>query len=168
MKIEKNGKSRGDSGKIWQSLDKSWVFFAIGFLVLLAADQLSKWWAVANLEIGEGADFGFVLAYNDGVAFGFDMPIWVIYMLTALVLCLGVYLVAANKLWRDGWHLTGLALMAAGAVGNLIDRVNYGYVVDFIKIYWWPNFNLADVFLVMAVAVFFWEFFVREEGISEI
>ena len=149
-------------------LDKSWLFFGPFFLLLLGLDQWSKAWVLENLKLGEAKDFGLQLAQNNGIVFGIDMPEWVIYLLIIFILGFGAYLVFENKLWRDKWHLTGLALMLAGAIGNLIDRVRFGYVVDFIKIYWWPNFNLADVFIVSAVCLFAWIFIVREEGVSKI
>ena len=152
----------------FKKMDKLWKFFAPFFVILVAADQLSKGWALANLNLYERADFGFSLSYNDGVVFGLDMPQWGIYLLTATVFGLGAYLIYENKLWRDHWHLTGLALLLGGAVGNLIDRVRCGYVVDFIKVYWWPTFNLADAFIVAAVILFAWGVLLRGEGISKI
>ena len=152
----------------FKKLDKVWKFFAPFFVILLAADQLSKAWALKALSVGEKTDFGFSLSYNDGVVFGLDLPIWAIYVLTLIVFGLAVWLVVENKLWRDKWHLTGLALLFSGAIGNVVDRVRFGYVVDFIKVYWWPTFNLADVFIVAAVVLFAWEFLIREEGVSKI
>lgn len=149
-------------------LDKAWLFFAPLFGVLLAADQITKEWANTNLRTNDLTSFGFSLSYNDGVVFGLDLPIWAIYALTLLVMALAINLIYTNKLWRDKWHLTGLALLFSGAIGNVIDRVRFGYVIDFIKVYWWPNFNLADVFIVLAVVIFAWEFLIRENSVSEI
>lgn len=149
-------------------LDRVWSFFSPLFLIFLAADQISKYWAVNNLKETTDGPIGLALSYNDGIVFGLDLPIWMIWVLTLAVLGLGVWLVIENKLWRDGWHLTGLALLLAGALGNSIDRFRLGYVIDFIKFYWWPTFNLADVFIVAAVMVFAWDFLVREEGFSDL
>lgn len=137
-------------------------------MVLLGADQLTKTWADDALLLYQKTEFGLSLTHNYGMAFGLSLPTWSIYAIIAIVLGLGTWLVVQNKLWRDHWHLTGLALLLAGAIGNLIDRVRFGYVIDFIKIYWWPTFNLADIFIVAAVLLFAWEFLVREEGVSEI
>lgn len=143
-------------------LDRLWMFFMPLFVLFFALDQLSKWWAVQELELGESVDFGFALSENYGMAFGIDLPQPLIFILIALVLGVGIYLVVQEKLWRDHWHLTGLALLSAGALGNLVDRIRLGYVVDFIKVYWWPTFNLADVFIVAAIVLFTWIFVVRE------
>lgn len=151
-------------------LDRIWKFFGPLFLILLSADQISKWWAVSNLTGGENQDFGFVLSYNKGVVFGLgmDSPAWMIWVLTIAVLGLGVWLVVENKLWRDHWHLTGLALLLAGGIGNSIDRFRLGQVVDFIKVYWWPIFNLSDVFIVSGVILFAWEFLIRENTFEDL
>ena len=152
----------------FRELDKIWKFFAPLFVVFLSADQLSKGWALKHLTGGESKDFGLELTHNNGIVFGFDLPLVMIYLLTVAILALGTYLVIKNKLWQDHMHLFGLSLILAGAIGNLVDRVRFGYVVDFIKIYWWPTFNLADVWIVLAVLMFAWESFVRGEEIEKL
>lgn len=149
-------------------LDRVWKFFGPLFLVLLGADQVSKWLAVANLEGGADKEFGFVLSYNEGIVFGLSLPLWMIWVLTVAVLGLGIWLVVENKLWRNHWHLTGLALLLAGGLGNAVDRLRLGYVVDFLKVYWWPTFNVADIFIVAGVLLFAWEFIIREDLFGEI
>ncbi|MBT4632319.1 signal peptidase II [Candidatus Peregrinibacteria bacterium] len=151
----------------FKKLDKLWLLFAPFFAVLVGADQLTKLWAKNNLSLSN-PDVGFSLSYNDGIIFGIDLPLWSIFVLSFGILGFGAYLVIENKLWRDTWHMTGLALISAGAIGNLIDRAIYGHVIDFIKIYWWPTFNLADAFIVSGVVLFLWIVLVREETISEI
>lgn len=151
-----------------RQLDKIWMFFAPLFIALFGADQISKEWASNNLNPEKNVDFGFVVSHNDGIVFGYDLPLAVIYLLTVFILALGTYLVIQNKLWRDHWHLAGLAFLLAGALGNLVDRIRFGYVIDFIKVYWWPTFNLADVWIVLAVLVFSWEFLFREETMEKL
>lgn len=96
------------------------------------------------------------------------LPVWSLHVLTVAILGLGVYLVVREKLWRDNWHLVGIALIVAGAVGNWIDRIRFGYVIDFIQVYWWPTYNLADVWIVAGVILFSWEFLIRENTIEEL
>jgi signal peptidase II len=151
------------------SLDQFWIHFAPLGLALLAADQISKAWALERLaNVNLAPIVGFQLSLNHGIAFGIAVPPIFSALLTVFILGFGGYLVVKNQLWRDAWHRTGLALLLAGALGNLIDRLRFGYVVDFIKVYFWPNFNLADVFIVLAVVLFSWEFIVREKQIQEI
>lgn len=135
-------------------LDNLWKIFAPIFIVLLSLDQLSKEWAESSLRLGERVDFGFSLSHNDGIVFGLDLPMPAIYIIIAGILGLGTFLVIKNKLWINSWYLAGFALILAGAIGNLIDRIRFGYVVDFIQIYWWPTFNLADTWIVCAVIFF--------------
>lgn len=150
-----------------KKLDKAWLFFGPLFLLILGLDQASKFWALKNLRIGESVDFGFALSYNDGILWGMDMPEWLIWILTFAVISLGAWIVIENKLWKDKADLSGLAFLLAGAVGNSIDRFRLGYVIDFIKIYWWPNFNLADAYIVIGVGILFWEFVIKEEFLGE-
>ena len=128
-------------------------------LVILGvvADQLSKIWVLANLPgrprtIVEGA-LSFVYAENRNMAFGVGgfipenvkAPL-LIGLTSILAVVLLVMLLRAN----DWGTRASLVLVVSGAIGNIIDRVRLGFVVDFI--YWhggvtWPNFNLADSFI---------------------
>ncbi len=143
------------------------MYFMPLFVGLLAADQLSKSWALKTQPATDAA-VGFHLSFNDGIIFGFHLPLAVIYLLTFVLLVMGVYMVMENNLWKDRFHLTALALIASGAIGNLIDRIVHGHVVDFLKIYWWPTFNLADVFIVVGVLLFVWIFLVREGALENL
>lgn len=149
-------------------LDQLWKLFAPLFVAALGFDQISKEWAMGALKTYEETEFGFELSQNRGVVFGFDLPIWGIYTLTAAILGLGVYVVLKEKLWRDHWHLAALALILAGAIGNLADRVRLGYVIDFIKVYWWPTFNFADVWIVTGVVMLAWTTLFREKMVERL
>ncbi len=147
-------------GKALKKLDALWLNFAPMVAVLLLADQLTKLWALQT-EPSSTAKVGLDLAYNYGILFGIPMPTWLIFVFAAVLVFGGAYLVLENKLWQDRFHLVGLALIFSGALGNIIDRLAHGFVVDFIKIHWWPTFNLADVFIVLGVGLFLWIFTVR-------
>lgn len=146
----------------------AWLLFAPLFLGLLAADQLSKWWAAKTLSLGQSKDLGFVLHHNADLAFGFQLPTWVIYPLTLGIILIGLYLVIRHRLWQDTLHLIGLSLIAAGAIGNVIDRFRLGYVIDFIKVYFWPIFNLADVWIVVGVFLVMFLTLFREDFAKQI
>jgi len=143
--------------------DKLWIYFAPFFLGFLAVDQLTKWWAVENLRLGETVDFGFSLSHNYGIVFGVQLAEPLIFLLTGLILAVGLYLVVKEKMWQDHRHLAALSLLSAGAIGNLADRIRLGYVVDFIQVYWWPTFNLADAYIVVSVLLFAW-IFIRQDS----
>lgn len=88
---------------------------------------------------------------NTGIAFGIKLPFLLLIMLNAVMLA--IILRLAFRELRIETKLTQLiiAMIFGGALGNLIDRFARGYVVDFIAIYKWPNFNLADIYISVAV-----------------
>lgn len=125
-------------------------------LLVVLVDQISKAIMLAWLEpyqtIAVMPMFNLTLAFNTGAAFSFlaDAGGWQRWFFTGLALVISVVLVIwlarvpANKR-LEAWSLT---LILGGAVGNLIDRLVYGHVVDFIDVYLgsahWPAFNVAD------------------------
>src|SRR5262245_249895 len=133
-------------------------FYVLGAIIVLAADQFTKAWATASLkpvvyiEIIPGL-FRLSYATNRGVAFSlfadsqFDIR-WVLSAVSLIAaLCVFSYFrrVPADKSWLN----VSLALLMAGIIGNMIDRVRLGEVVDFIELHWrdlysWPTFNIAD------------------------
>ena len=129
----------------------------VSALLLGAADQASKVWAVRNLPLFELREivpgfFGLVHVRNTGVAFSLLSnldPGWVHpFLILATVLAMGAVLAYIAYLPCRGAAPVGLGLILGGAIGNLIDRARLGYVVDFIDLYWrnhhWPTFNVAD------------------------
>ena len=85
---------------------------------------------------------------NRGVAFGLLAGISPILMLlAALTLVVLLSYNRGRRVWSRGSGI-GFALMAGGATGNLLDRIRFGFVVDYIDVHVWPVFNLADVAIV--------------------
>lgn len=131
---------------------KTWLVLAV---LVIALDQASKLWISSHFMYGESLPlipyFNFVLAHNTGAAFSFlsDAGGWQRWFFSLIALVAAVWIV---RLLRQHAHETlfclSLALVLGGALGNLIDRVAYGYVVDFIDFYvssWhFPAFNVAD------------------------
>lgn len=130
----------------------------VSALLLGAADQASKFWAVRNLNLYEPREivqgfFGLVHVRNTGVAFSMLSSLdhrWVHpFLILATVLAMGAVLAYIAYLPCRGAAPVGLGLILGGAIGNLIDRARLGYVVDFLDLYWrghhWPTFNVADV-----------------------
>ena len=142
----------------------------LGFLVaslVLVADQFTKWWMLVEVMkpprvIPLAPFLNIVLVMNPGVSFGMlgSAPQWVGWVLVVFALAI----VAALSIWLRGVTerllAAGLGLVVGGAVGNVVDRVRFGAVVDFLDFYlagWhWPAFNLADssIFLGVAILVF--------------
>jgi signal peptidase II len=131
-------------------------------LTILAVDQATKLWIQRTLAIGEAKPLigGFVYlthARNPGGAFGlFAHQNWLFFALMALLLLLVVKLVYPMRK-QSTLLCYGLSIGLAGAVGNLIDRLRVGGVIDFIDVGFWPVFNVADGAIVLGVALLFWE-----------
>lgn len=125
-------------------------------LVIVVLDQITKIWADTSLAMYEQVPitsfFNITKAYNYGAAFSFlnDAGGWQRWLFTGISLVVSIVLtVWLYRMSRqERWLSLSIALILGGAVGNLIDRVWYGYVVDFIQVYWntsyFPSFNIAD------------------------
>lgn len=125
-------------------------------LLVIVLDQISKWWVQGHFELYERVAilpvFDFTLVYNEGAAWSFlsDAGGWQRWMFAAISAVVSVVItVWIARLDRRQWYLRiGLILILGGAVGNLIDRLLLGKVVDFILVYYnesyFPAFNLAD------------------------
>ena len=125
-------------------------------LVIVVLDQITKIWADTTLTMYQQIPitdfFNITKAYNYGAAFSFlnDAGGWQRWFFTAISLIVSIVLSVwlYRMLRSEKWLSLSIALILGGAVGNLIDRVWYGYVVDFIQVYWktsyFPSFNIAD------------------------
>lgn len=128
--------------------------------VLLAIDRASKLWAVIWLRprgsIPVLPFFHLTYLENTGAAFGLGRDLNVFFTIVT-VLMLGV-LAYLHWAWRDkgSWILAGLALVGAGALGNLYDRLFYGFVVDFLDFRIWPVFNVADSCVTVGACCLAW------------
>ena len=131
---------------------KRW--YALAGLVIVV-DQLSKWLVLETIRFGEtiyvAPFWNWVLTYNPGAAFSFlaDQPGWQRWFFTALALAISVWIARELKKCAGQRLLAlALALVMGGALGNVIDRLRFGAVVDFIQWhvagYYWPAFNVAD------------------------
>lgn len=124
--------------------------------LVVGLDQLSKLLAEHWLEpfrpVPVLPSFNLTLMYNSGAAFSFlaDAGGWQRWLFVALAVAISLALVVWLVRLPAGrhWQALALALLLGGALGNLIDRVLYGQVIDFIQLYYrdwyWPTFNLAD------------------------
>lgn len=133
---------------------------------MIALDQLSKWLAVGHLQFQQPQPFmpGFwnwTLTHNTGAAFSFlaNAGGWQhgFFIALALVISGGLAIGLKRTTRRDWRTALPYALIIAGALGNVIDRLRFGYVIDFVQWYWksfhWPVFNLADSCIVAGAAL---------------
>jgi len=139
------------------------VVFFLTALLIVVADQLSKIWIRTNLAVGQSLpEVGFprlTHISNTGAAFGLfqgqTFPLIIVALVGVAVLLLYAFLFYRRFPLLDNWSAwTGLGLVLGGTVGNLIDRLRFGYVTDFIDFGFWPAFNLADSTIVVGVIIF--------------
>ncbi len=138
-------------------------------LVVVIVDQLSKFIADAQLVYAEPLpvlpSFNLTLLYNRGAAFSFlsEAGGWQRWFFVAVsVIAVVLLTVWLRKLNSRQWLLAlALALVIGGAVGNLIDRLWLGHVVDFIQLYYksfyWPAFNVADSAITVGAVLLIWD-----------
>ncbi len=134
---------------------RKWPWFLVAVAVIFL-DQASKYWILMDFSPYQPEKIlpmlNITLAYNTGAAFSFlsSAGEWHRWFFTgfSVVMCtvLSVWIVRTPQTAR--LQLLALNLVLGGAVGNLIDRIRIGYVIDFIEVYYkayhWPVFNLAD------------------------
>ena len=131
--------------------------------ILLVADQITKLSLLSFFLAGPKVVpitpfFNLVLVWNSGVSFGMLAGSGEWRMLALIVFALAVSLVLVVWLARTGstWVVMCLGLIIGGAVGNVIDRLRFGAVIDFLQFYWrdwyFPAFNLADSGITLGVA----------------
>ncbi len=132
---------------------KKWLGLSALVIIL---DQLTKLIAVQSLVLYQAVPvfpgFNLTLMHNTGAAFSFlsDAGGWQRWFFIVLAIGISIFIVA----WMKGldaskrWLLLALAMVLGGAIGNAIDRIYLGYVIDFIEVYYskyyWPAFNIAD------------------------
>ncbi len=141
-------------------------FRNIGWLILVAAiiiglDQYTKWLVRSNLLLGESwspwewlAPYARIVYWkNTGVAFGLLQGMNLVFIILASIVSLGIIYYYPTVSKRDWLIRLALMLELGGALGNLIDRITIGYVVDFISVGNFPVFNVADSCITVGVFI---------------
>lgn len=140
-------------------------YFSVAFVVVLI-DQLTKWLVVKNMELGERIAiwdpwFGFLSHRNRGAAWGMlQGKMWLFYIITIAVI-VGILYVFFTEGKNKPFLQFSLMILLGGAIGNFIDRVFRGEVVDFVDTfipiidYHFPIFNVADMALTVSVFLVF-------------
>ena len=144
------------------------MLYAAAFLLLLAADQGLKYWVVRNLDLYESTPLlpGVVeLKYIQNTGGGWSIlsgHTWLLSLITALIL-VAVAVLLAKRIVRHPLGRWAGVLLLAGGLGNLIDRLRLGYVVDMFNLQFmsYPVFNIADICVVcgMVLAAVYYLFF---------
>lgn len=155
---------------------KKWdrVLLAGIALLVFAADQVSKVLVLRNLPIGYSWNpipflrrwVSITHVVNSGAAFGLFPDRGTLFVVIAVVVVVAI-VAYYRYLPADRWPVrVSLGLQLGGALGNLLDRLHYGYVVDFIDFKIWPVFNLADSAIVIGVAILAY-YLLREQEVIE-
>ncbi len=165
-------------------MNKKDFFWKIGYLIAAGAvfliDQVTKAWAVRNLRFGNDREIipnflNFAYAQNTGVAFSFldnygDTGRWGLSAVAGIAAILVLY-----YFWRvPSTHdrlLGALALLLAGIVGNVTDRVRLGLVVDFVDVqiggWHYPTFNVADMAICIGAGLLILDMFFTKKTVDE-
>ena len=131
-------------------------------LVLVAVDQMTKFLVEGRMREGLEVPilpglFSLTRVHNTGVAFGMAQGNNLLTGLLALVILIFAGWMAREWDWRKRWVQVVAGLVAGGAVGNLIDRMRVGYVIDFLDFHYgrwsWPAFNVADAAISIGVGI---------------
>ncbi|MFC7092377.1 signal peptidase II [Jeongeupia naejangsanensis] len=154
--------------RFWQ-----WIALAV---VVIALDQVTKHVIEAAFAYGDVRPvipgfFNLTLAYNPGAAFSFlaDAGGWQRHFFTVLALGVSVFIVLTlRKHHAESLFSLSLSLIMGGALGNVIDRVLFGHVIDFIQVYYrnwyYPAFNLADSAICVGAALMVWDSFRKKDS----
>jgi len=141
--------------------------------LVIFLDQFTKLWVSRSFAYGENLAvtefFNLVLVHNRGAAFSFlsgagGWQRWFFSVIAVLASGWMIWLLRRHR--QDPLFCFALSLILGGALGNLIDRVAYGYVVDFLDFYWqmyhFPAFNVADSAVTCGAALLIWDGFTKK------
>ncbi len=148
----------------------NWIRWLGLSAIVIVVDQLTKRWVTATFQFGDSVTitsfFNLVLAYNTGAAFSLlaDAGGWQrMFFIAIAVIASVVIIYFLRKPQNHRVMNMALALILGGAIGNVIDRVRLGHVVDFIQVhaagYYWPAFNVADSAITLGAALLIWDGF---------
>jgi len=145
------------------------LYLAAIFVFLF--DQISKAIIISKFSLGEsikvlGNFLYFTYVQNTGIAFGFLAGQKFLILLNALIVIFIVVFFKEKFSENKKWNNLFLGLIVGGAVGNIVDRLRFSYVIDFIDLRFWPVFNVADSFICIGVALYAIAMFVEPENLS--
>ncbi len=143
------------------------VFFSI-ILAVICLDQASKFWIMHHFVLHESRVvipdlFNLTYLTNNGAAFSIlagQPALWrqVFFLCTATAALVFIWIAQRSYGRRSLWYTVALSLIAGGAIGNMIDRIRFGFVIDFLDVFvgshHWPAFNIADSAITVGVLVF--------------
>lgn len=157
-----------DTDIVEESAKLSWIWLA---LVVLIVDQLTKYWVLTTFQLHQVKKIlpilNIYLDYNRGAAFSFltESPTVAFWLFSSVAIVMStVLLVWMYRLPKTNtWLSVALSMILGGALGNLLDRLRFGYVVDFINfhlgVWHFAIFNVADIAITLGAAMVIWHMF---------
>lgn len=152
---------------------KTNIKYGLFATLVILLDQITKFWAVKNLYLHFPIEitsfFNFFLTYNKGVSFSLfsSNAAHTPYLLSlmGILICIGIFYWLHKE--ENSFVKLGLSFVLGGAVGNIIDRLFLGHVIDFLDFHYqgthWPAFNIADSFICLGAFIIFIQIFFKKE-----
>lgn len=132
------------------------LWYVLILAALIAADQVLKWWTVSHLALGESAPFlpgimQLTRLHNYGAAWSSFSGKTALLLVVTVALMVAVAVLLIKRIVRHPLGVIAGLLILGGGIGNMIDRIRLGYVVDMfdLQLFSYPIFNLADCFVVV-------------------
>jgi signal peptidase II len=144
--------------------------------VIAGADQYTKFLVITRMKFGSSIEiipgfFSFTFIKNYGAAFGLFQRQLAVFVIVGLVAVTVIVIYSILISEKEYLLQTGLAFLLGGAVGNFIDRLRFGYVIDFLDLHhgkWhWPVFNIADIAIDIGVVLILLKFLFLEDEDQE-
>lgn len=135
--------------------------------VILSLDQASKAFISAKIQLHQTVPvingiLGITLVHNRGAAFGILRNQVYLFIITSIAAVVLIYFALKDNR-RNKYYVVCLSLILAGALGNLIDRLCFGYVIDFLNFYIWPVFNIADSAITVGAVLLGWALLMKKD-----
>ena len=165
--------------------NKFFIFGLLIIFIILFLDQITKQWAINFIEeiiektngvhthIKKTSFFNIVLVHNTGISFGmFNNIFFMKYVIFIVILFVTAFLIYLLWKTKNKIDMLSFSFIIAGAIGNMIDRINYGAVIDFLDFHignlHWPAFNVADSAICVGVFLYLLnDLFFKKNDISE-
>ncbi len=141
-----------------------WIILALVILL----DQSSKWWVSSTFLMGESRPvidgiLWLTYVHNQGAAFSILPGKTAFFVIASIIVITGVSIWVLRS--RPPIRLAMiLGLLSGGAAGNLVDRLRFSHVIDFLDLHWWPVFNFADMSIVVGSIFLVWYVFMLERS----
>ena len=140
-----------------KSYQKLIVLLLLG-ICFFSLESFIKYFLILNKVPKQGFYFFNLLQIsfspNQNIAFSLPLPQIISITLVIIILILLGFLWWVNLVGKKIWELTAISFIILGAISNLLDRLLFGFVIDYINIFIWPVFNLADVMIVGGIFIY--------------